>query len=99
MQGVRHVAGWLLTAAIVSGCAATDGAATSGGATASGPPSCASIETFAAQLVDTGIAYDYEPSSSPAELAEWVDVVVVGELTGVVQDQAATSEAGNSYVG
>ncbi len=92
MRGAEVVAWWLLTA-MVSGCA------TAGDAAASGPPSCASIESFAAQLVDTGITYDYEPSSSPAELAEWVDVVVLGELTGEVQDQPASSDAGDPYVG
>jgi hypothetical protein len=93
MRGAEVVAWCLLTAAMVSGCA------TAGGATASGPPSCAVIESFAEQLVDTGITYDYEPSSSPVELAEWVDVVVLGKLTGEVQDQPASSDAVDPYVG
>ena len=72
---------------MVSGCAASHGTA------ASGPPACESIDTFAEQLVDVGTTYDDELSYSPAELAEWVDVVVRGELTGEVQDQPASSDA------
>lgn len=92
MRGARIVFGWVLVAGM-SGCAASDGAA------ASGPPSCASIQSFAEQLVDIGITYDYEPSHSPAELAERVDVVVRGELTGEVKAQPAPSEANDAYVG
>lgn len=92
MRGERFVVSLVLVVGM-SGCAASNGSA------ASGPPSCASIESFAEQLVDVGITYDYEPSSSPAELAEWVDVVIRGELTGEVEDQPASSETGDPYVG
>jgi hypothetical protein len=93
MRGAASVAGWVPVVAILTGCAA------SGGAAAPGPPSCPSIESFAAQLVDVGITYDYEPSSSPAELAERVDVVIRGELTGDVIDQPRASDADDAYIG
>jgi hypothetical protein len=80
-------------AVIAAGCAAPSGVA------APGPPSCSSIEAFAAQLVDVGITYDYEPSRSPAELAERVDVVMRGQLTGDVIDQPRASDADDPYVG
>jgi hypothetical protein len=94
MRGVQLVAGWVLMAGMVTGCAA------SGGVTAEeGTSSCASIESFAEQLVDVGFAYDYEPSSSPAELAQWVDVVIRGELTGEVEDLPASPDTGDLHVG
>jgi hypothetical protein len=93
MRSAPSVPRWVLTAVIAAGCAAPSGVA------APGPPSCPSIETFAAQLVDVGITYDYEPSRSPAELAERVDVVVRGELTGEVIDQPRASDADDPYVG
>jgi hypothetical protein len=83
----------VLVAVIAAGCAAPSGVA------APGAPSCSSIEAFAAQLVDVGITYDYEPSRSPAELAERVDMVVRGELTGDVIDQPRASDADDAYVG
>jgi hypothetical protein len=93
MRCTPNVTGVVLMAAMLWGCAASDGATTSD------PPACESIETLARQLVDVGITYDYEPSNSPAELAERVDVVIRGELTGEVVDQSASSDAGNPYVG
>lgn len=64
---------------------------------------CEQIERFAERLVDIGIAYDYEPSSGPAELAAWSDVVFGGTLTGEVVDQPATAPSagatGDPYVG
>jgi hypothetical protein len=45
-------------------------------------PDCAEVEAFATQLVDVATDYDYEPSSGPRELAERVDVVLRGRLTG-----------------
>lgn len=62
-------------------------------------PSCAQVETFAERLVDIGIAYDYEPSDGPAELADWTDVVLRGTLTGEMVDEPMTSPAGDAYVG
>jgi hypothetical protein len=93
MRGAPTVAAWVLVAGISAGCAVTDGAAVSG------TPSCAEIESFAEQLVDVGITYDHEPSNGPAELAESVDVVVRGELTGEVEDQPAASGADDAYIG
>jgi hypothetical protein len=93
MRGAPIVAAWVVVAVMLSGCAAADGT------TASGPTACATIESFAEQLVDVGIAYDYEPSSGPGELAGWVDVVVRGELTGMVEEQSASSDAEDAYVG
>lgn len=46
--------------------------------------SCEDIEAFAAVLDETGIAYDYDPSDSPAELAGLADEVISGSLTGNV---------------
>jgi hypothetical protein len=93
MRGAPSVPWWVLVAVIAAGCAAPSGAA------APGRPSCPSIETFAAQLIDVGITYDYEPSRSPAELAERVDMVVRGELTGDVIDQPRASDADDAHVG
>jgi len=47
-------------------------------------PTCEEIEAFAATLTDTGITYDYSATSSPAALAERVDVVFGATLTGAV---------------
>jgi hypothetical protein len=93
MRGAPIVVAWVLVAGMSSGCAVTDGAAVSG------TPSCAEIESFAEQLVDVGITYDYEPSNGPAELAEWVDVVIRGELTGENENQPAASGADDAYIG
>lgn len=62
-------------------------------------PSCEAIGTFAARMTDIGIAYDYEPSTSPADLADQVDVVVAGALTGGVGDlPPGASPVGDAYV-
>jgi hypothetical protein len=45
-------------------------------------PRCEDVERFAAQLVDVGITYDFQPTYSPGELASLSDVVFVGTLTG-----------------
>ena len=45
-------------------------------------PTCAEIEAFADQLVDTGIRYDYQPSASPEALFADSDLVLFGTLTG-----------------
>lgn len=90
---IRRAAAVALLGALAAGCAGADEA----GGTTSGPsPDCSAIEAFAERLVDTGITYDYEPSSSPAELAEWVDAVLLGTLTGEVSTTAAGPDG---YVG
>jgi hypothetical protein len=62
-------------------------------------PACDRIEAFAARMTDIGIAYDYEPSTSPADLAAQVDVVATGTLTGGVGGLAAgASPVGDAYV-
>lgn len=62
-------------------------------------PTCAQIERFAEQLVDVGIAYDYEPSESPEALFADADVVLLGTLTGGFQSQQDPdrSRAGAGY--
>jgi hypothetical protein len=63
------------------------------------PPACEAIEAFVARMTDIGIAYDYEPSTSPADLAEQVDVVVTGTLTGGVGGlPPGASPVGDAYV-
>jgi hypothetical protein len=61
-------------------------------------PTCADIERFADELVDTGITYDHEPTSSPEELFEQADVVIVGDLTGVWATEEDV-DAGTAAVG
>jgi hypothetical protein len=61
-------------------------------------PTCTDIERFAEVLVDTGITYDYDATSSPEELFAQADAVLFGDLTG----QWATEEdvdAGTEAVG
>jgi hypothetical protein len=53
---------------------------------ATGPPSCEAITAFAAQITDTGVVYDYQPSDSPSDQAQMVDVVFAGTLTGGFTD-------------
>jgi hypothetical protein len=84
---------WMLVATVGWGCASPDEVV------ASGPPVCEDIEAFAAQLVDVGITYDYEPTVGPAELAGLVDLVVQGELTGEVVHKRAASSADDPHVG
>lgn len=65
------------------------------------PPTCAEITRFADQLVDVGIVYDYQPTSSPAALARQSDAVFAGTLTGGFDHatvNAVSSERGESYV-
>ncbi|MCC5953168.1 MAG: hypothetical protein JJU45_13835 [Acidimicrobiia bacterium] len=71
-----------------SACTTNDRVVTSAGepeGSADDQVVCADIERFAEALVDTGIAYDYLPSESPADLAAEVDVVFGGQLTGQVR--------------
>lgn len=62
-------------------------------------PTCGQVERFAEQLVDVGIAYDYEPSESPEALFADADVVLLGALTGGFQSQQDPdrSRAGAGY--
>lgn len=57
-----------------------------------GPAECADIEAFAELLTDTGIISDYQPSSSPAELAASVEVAVSGHLTGAAGEVEGSRE-------
>lgn len=45
-------------------------------------PSCKEVMRFTEQMVDVGITYDYQPSSSPKDLASHSDAVFAGVLTG-----------------
>lgn len=65
-----------------------------------GEASCPAITRFGKRAVDIGITYDYQPSTSPDELATWVDAVVLGTLTGESRlIEPGSADAGNPFVG
>lgn len=61
---------------------------------------CAAATDFGARVVDVGIAYDYQPAASPAEVADQSGVAFRGRLTGGVEtiDNDDRDGAGQSYV-
>lgn len=75
------------------------GCGTSTTAAPDDPATCEDIRSFAEQVVDVGITYDYEPTSSPAELAERADAVVLGVLTGNSRLVETGDASSNPFVG
>lgn len=60
---------------------------------------CHRVEAFAARLTDVGYAYDYQPSTSPRELAGWAETTVHGTLTGRAELGGRRGVAGDVYLG
>lgn len=95
-----RLAAWmaLVTFIVVAGCGSASGPATEPGlglrvdATAPAGSECPGADALTALLGATGVAYDYEPSDGPRELALAMDAVVRGRLTGRVEP--VVNEAG-----
>jgi hypothetical protein len=61
-------------------------------------PTCEQITQFATQLVDIGITVDFDPTEGPAHLADRVDVVLHGVLTGSVTSRPSGWSEDDGYL-
>ncbi|MBS3939486.1 MAG: hypothetical protein KG028_00835 [Actinobacteria bacterium] len=59
---------------------------------------CADVRGFGTRLADTGIAPDEAAPATPADLADDVDLVVAGVLTGAAAAANGPGPAGESYL-
>jgi hypothetical protein len=59
---------------------------------------CADVTGFGMRLADTGIAPDEAAPATPADLADDVDLVVAGVLTGATEAVNGPGPAGESYL-